>query len=93
MFKLDNNIQKNSSKNIRINLEKKSIKLYMLDYFINNLKNDSGLFETYKSAIAMTFKDRYCWYKKSNKKKYLTESDINIIANNAAIDFLNMLIY
>lgn len=60
----------------------------MLKDLIKALKGDSDLYNTYKSNIAMSFKDSY--YK--SRKKYKNNDDIHQIANNAAIDFLNNLI-
>lgn len=56
------------------------------------LKTDPELFYAYQANIAMAFKDEYYNYKKFTKNKYMNEADIHVIANNAAINFLNLLI-
>ena len=53
-----------------------------------HLKEDEDLFHSYKSNIAMAFKDQY----DRNKKKYKNRDDIHMIANIAAGNFLDLLI-
>ena len=57
----------------------------------SELSNDPGYRTGWQSNIAMAFKDRAYEYKKQTKKKYLTQVDIHIIANDAANNFLNLL--
>jgi hypothetical protein len=53
-----------------------------------HLKEDENLYHTYKSNIAMSFKDQY----DRNTKKYKNMQDIHMIANVAASKFLDLLI-
>lgn len=55
------------------------------------LLNDPSYKTGWQSNIAMAFKDRAYEYKKQTKRKYLTQVDIHIIANDAANNFLNLL--
>ena len=64
----------------------------MEEELCKQLKNDPELFRAYKDNIAMAFKDTYHNYKKASRAKYLNKTDIHAIANNAAINFLNLLI-
>ena len=50
------------------------------------IKSDPELFYSYQANIAMAFKDEYdrC------EKKYKNKEDIHQIANQAAINFLNL---
>jgi len=52
------------------------------------LKNDEDYYYSYQGNIAMAFKDEY----DRNNKKYKNRKDIHDIANQAAINFLNLLI-
>jgi hypothetical protein len=52
------------------------------------LKNDEDYYYSYQANIAMAFKDEY----DRNNKKYKNRKDIHDIANQAAINFLNLLI-
>ena len=60
----------------------------MLKKLIKSLRKDKELFFSWQSSIAMGFIDEY--YR--NKKKHKNKNDIHFIANNAAKNFLNMLI-
>ena len=60
----------------------------MIDELIKNLKEDEDLYYAYQSNIAMAFKDEY----DRNDKKYKNRTDVHEIANNAAKNFLNLLI-
>jgi hypothetical protein len=53
-----------------------------------HLQEDKDLYHTYKSNIAMVFKDQY----DRNTKKYKNRQDIHMIANVAASNFLDLLI-
>ena len=53
---------------------------------IEHLKEDEELFYGYQSNIAMAFYDAYY----NDKKKYKNKEDIHRIANDAAINFLNI---
>lgn len=48
---------------------------------------DPGYYYSWQANIAMAFKDEYS----RNKKKYKNRQDIHEIANNAAKNFLNIL--
>jgi len=52
------------------------------------LKKDSAYYYGWQSNIAMAFFDAY----NRNPKKYKNREDIHEIANEAAINFLNLLI-
>lgn len=56
------------------------------------LNSDRALFYSWQSNIAMAFVDECGRHKKKSKLKYLSNSDIHLCANNAAINFLNQLI-
>ena len=58
---------------------------------ISELKNDKGYYESWQANIAMSYKDNDVWYKNKTGKKYLNKNDKHIIANNAAVYFLNQL--
>ena len=57
----------------------------------SELKNDKGYYEAWQANIAMAYKDNEIWYKNKTGKKYLNKNDKHIIANNAAVYFLNQL--
>jgi hypothetical protein len=52
---------------------------------------DPGFRERWLCHIAMQFKDRAYQYKKQTGKNYLTQTDIHIIATEAANNFINTL--
>jgi ferredoxin-NADP reductase len=52
------------------------------------LREDEGLYYGYQANIAMAFKDEFA----RCKKQYKNKEDIHLIANNAAKNFLNLLI-
>jgi hypothetical protein len=54
------------------------------------LRKDKDFYYSYQANIAMAFKDEYARHKRL--KPYLNNNDIHNIANNAAKDFLNLLI-
>ena len=56
------------------------------------LRKDKELFYAYQSNIAMSFKDSLYSYKRNTGKKTLSKNDYHIIANDAAINFLNLFI-
>ena len=60
----------------------------MLKKLIKNLRKDKGLYYSYQSGIAMAFMDEYL----KCKKKYKNRNDIHRISNQAAKNFLNLLI-
>ena len=55
---------------------------------INELRSDEGYYYSWQSNIAMAFFDEY--YR--NNKRYKNKDDIHKIANEAAKNFLNLLI-
>lgn len=57
----------------------------------NELKNNKGYYESWKSNIAMAYIDSERWYKEKHKKKTLNAPDKHIIANEAAEYFLKLL--
>ncbi len=57
----------------------------------SELKKDEGYRESWKSNIAMAYKDCEHWYKQKTGKKQLNRKDTHIIANNAAEHFLKLL--
>jgi hypothetical protein len=62
-----------------------------LNILKKELKKDEGYFITWQSNISMAFYDEY--YKKpEDGKEKLSHQEIHAIANNAAINFLNLLI-
>jgi len=56
------------------------------------IQNDRELFYGYQSNIAMAFYDAAIKYRKNRHlgNKYLTNVDIHAIANEGAINFLNL---
>ena len=60
----------------------------MIQKLIKNLKEDKELYYSYQANIAVAFQDEY----HRNEKKYKNRDDIHIISNNAAKNFLNLLI-
>jgi len=64
----------------------------MITDLIKNLKNDKDLYYAYQANIAMAFTDEAYNYKKKTNKKYLNQDDMHVIANEAAKNFLNLLI-
>lgn len=55
------------------------------------LKNDKEYRESWKSNIAMAYKDCEYWYRRKTGKKSLNKQDKHIIANNAAEHFIKLL--
>jgi hypothetical protein len=64
----------------------------MITELTKNLKNDKDLYYAYQANIAMAFTDEAYNYKKKTNKKYLNQDDMHLIANEAAKNFLNLLI-
>ena len=60
----------------------------MIEELVENLKNDKELYYSYQSNIAMAFQDEFA----RCKKRYKNISDIHTISNNAAKNFLDLLI-
>lgn len=56
------------------------------------LRKDKELYYAYQSNIAMAFVDSVYWYKKKTGKKVLSKKDYHKIANDAAINFLDLFI-
>ena len=84
MFK----IEENPRKNFRVRLSDKSIALPI--HIEETLLEDPEMWFGYKSNIAMAFVDVAYWYKKRNKKQYLSNDDIHNIGNEAAQHFLQL---
>lgn len=59
----------------------------MIEELQETLRTDKELYYGYQSNIAMAFYDEYL----KNEKKYKNHQDIHLIANNAAKNFLNLL--
>ena len=59
----------------------------MLKDLIEKLKSDEELYYAWQSNIAVQFQDEYS----RNKKKYKNRQDIHKISNEAAKNFLNLL--
>lgn len=57
-----------------------------------SLRKDKDLYYAYQSNIAMQFKDEYSKKRKRKNYDYLNNDDIHDIANDAAKNFLNLLI-
>jgi hypothetical protein len=55
------------------------------------LENDEDYKRAWIANIAMSYIDSEHWYKKRKKKKYLNKIDKHTIANEAAENFLNIL--
>ena len=70
---------------------KKQIELQKaLALVTKHINKDMGYFHAWQSNIAMAFKDEYRRIKE--KKKYINYNDLHLIANHAAMNFLNQLI-
>ena len=54
------------------------------------LSKDPDYYYSWQSNIAMPFYDKY--FEKRKKKRYLNNEDIHMVANEAARNFLNLLI-
>ncbi|RLD64462.1 MAG: hypothetical protein DRJ01_00550 [Bacteroidetes bacterium] len=64
----------------------------MIKKLVEGLKEDPELRYGWKSNIAMAFYDEYLNYKKYMDKKYINKRDLHLIANDAADNFINLLI-
>lgn len=53
-------------------------------------QGDDSIYYAWQSNIAMAFKDEY--WRARQKKKYINRDDLHLIANNAAKNFLDILI-
>ena len=67
---------------------KKAIKI-----LIKELGKDKEFYYGWQANIAMAFKDKYYNYKKKKNKRWLNQQDLHNIANEAAKEFLNLLIW
>jgi hypothetical protein len=59
-----------------------------IDHLAAELRKDDGYFESWKANIAMAFKDEYA---RRYKQRRHTRQAIHEIANQAAVNFLNLL--
>lgn len=59
---------------------------------LGRLKCDPDLFMSWQANIAMAVKDEFARYRKKIGKRSVSYSDMHVIANKAAEDFLNLLI-
>lgn len=57
-----------------------------------SLRDDSDLYYGYQANIAMAFSDEYSRAIAKNKKRYINRDELHKISNNAAKNFLNLLI-
>lgn len=83
------NIEKQFSKKIMPNIEKYDFSIE--DNLFDKIKNDKELYYAYQANVAMAFKDEYYNYK-NKKGKAVNNDDIHIISNNAAKNFLDLLL-
>ncbi len=60
----------------------------MLDMLISGLKTDKDLYYSWQANIAVQFQDEFA----RSEKKYKNRQDIHAISNEAAKNFLNLLI-
>ena len=56
------------------------------------LKKDPDLYFSYQSSIAVAFQDTYRRKLRDNNYDYLNSNDIHKISNEAAVEFLDLLI-
>jgi len=56
------------------------------------LKSDDELYNAYRANIAMAFYDEVAREKERTNYRYLNREQIHLIANQAAANFLNLLI-
>lgn len=59
---------------------------------IGKIKDDPELFDGWKANIAMSVKDEFSRYRKDIGKRVISYSDMHLIANRAAEEFLKLLI-
>ena len=59
---------------------------------IKALRKDAGYFLGWQANIAMAFFDEYQRAMTKNKKRYINRDELHKISNNAAKNFLNLLI-
>lgn len=59
---------------------------------IGVIKNDPEVFDGWKANIAMAVKNEFSRYRKDIEKRSISYSDMHIIANRAAEEFLKLLI-
>jgi|AntAceMinimDraft_18_1070375.scaffolds.fasta_scaffold10933_2 hypothetical protein len=85
MFKIEGK----TKRNFRVNLSKKTVVLPILN-IDERIKDDPELWYGFKSNIAMAFVDCAYWYRRKNKKKYLSAWDLHQISNEAAENFLKL---
>lgn len=64
----------------------------IINDLINHLKSDPELYQGYKDNIAMSFKDSYGQFRRRTQKRTLSHEDVHNIANEAADNFLQLLI-
>lgn len=64
----------------------------MIEKLKEGLKNDPDVRLAWESNIAMAFYDEYLSYKKYMDKRYINHKDLHIIANDAASNFIDLLI-
>lgn len=62
----------------------------VISILCESLKNDKDYYMSWQANIAMATKDEFAKWKK--KKKVISYQDMHTIANNAAKNFLNLLI-
>lgn len=60
-----------------------------VDILVNTLKGDPGYYYTWQANIAMAFKDEY---NRATENGKIVGIDLHSIANNAAKNFLDLLI-
>ena len=58
---------------------------------VRHLNDDEDYFYAWQSNIAMAFKDKYYFTRLGKNKRTMSNEDIHEIANQAAINFLKLL--
>jgi hypothetical protein len=64
----------------------------MIEELIKELRIDKDLYYAYQANIAMAFKDEFSRRRKTKKYNYFTRNDIHEVGNQAAKNFLDLLI-
>ena len=72
--------------------KKKSKLQYAVEHLSKAIKNDPSYRISWEANIAVSFQDEVYRFKKKNNKNTLSQKDIHQISNDAAKNFLDLLI-
>ena len=71
---------------------RKDREIKVFKQFSKILREDPDWYQAYRANIAVAFQDEVVNYRKKWGRQYLTRMEIHTISNNAARNFLNLLI-